>query len=192
MKLRALLLGVILSLGCSTVVAHDYDDYAMTRTKYKLWLDLCLDFRAEVTCGKTKAPKVVRKHLRKGLNGYYDGGDTVYVSNKLYGWERDETILHEMSHYLDSQIGLNPEMPVKRSDTPNVLKLCQSEKRAFAVSDKHIRRYQRRTSRPIGARWVTWYDHCRQFADVLYPDVYDAPLPERAWVLRRARGLFQN
>jgi hypothetical protein len=129
-------------------------------------------------------PKVQRRTLREGLRGYYDGGDTVYISRTLYGMQKRATILHEMSHYLDTQLGLNPEMPVQRADTQNVYKLCVSEQRAWDLTDKWWEDHLR-PGRAADGRWVTWYDHCRQFADRLYPDKYDAPLPEtRGWFAR--------
>ncbi len=191
MRLAALLLGVFIALGCSSVSAHDFD-YALAKTKYRIWLDVCLDYRSEVTCGDIEAPKVERVPLREGLNGYYDGGDTVYINRNLRGWERDATIAHEMSHYLDTQLGMNPEMPVKRSDLEGVFGLCMSEKRAWAVTDKYWKRYGAWKKQEIGARWVRWYSHCRQFADRLYPDIYAEPLPELRWVVVRKRGLFSH
>jgi len=191
MKLGAFVIGVILSLGCTTLSAHDASEYATAKAKYRMWNQLCMEYRTEVSCAGIKPPKIVREHMRQGLRGYYDGSDTIYINRTLHGSEREATIAHEMSHYLDTMLGMNPDMPVKRSDKEGILGLCMSEKRAWAVSDQFWKRYNRRI-KPIGAKWVTWYDHCRQFADVLYPDVYAQPLPEQRYINRRARGLISN
>jgi hypothetical protein len=154
------------------------------KAKYRAWNMLCLEFTEERSCAGITPPNIKRVSMREGLRGYYDGGDTVYINRELYGIQKEATIVHEMSHYLDTRLGLNPEMPVKRSDTPNVYKLCVSEKRAWDLTDRYWVKYLR-PGRAAKGEWVTWYDHCRPFAHRLYPEKYSAPLPvNRGWFAR--------
>lgn len=191
--LRKLLLVSILALGAAklpidtvevasltgdngpSVTTSDFPNYGTLAMKYRAWNTLCLDYTADRQCGNIKPPKIKRVSMRRGLRGYYDGGDTVYVNRNLRGDEREATVFHEMSHYLDTKLGLNPDMPVRVSDTPNVYKLCYSEKRAWDATDAWWSD-RRRRNKAANGRWVQWYNHCRPFADKLYPEVYDGPL----------------
>ena len=211
MKLRALFIGVLAASLCTsaaveeiTTTAHEvptvsleqleadrYETYVTARLKYRSWNMLCLRYAHDTgrVCGRIKAPKVKRESMRKGLRGYYDGGDTVYVNRTLRGWDLEATLVHEMSHYLDTMVGLNPPMPVKKTDLLGIWKLCMSEKRAWDLTDEYWRDQGKREEAVDGS-WVRWYDHCRQFANKLYPDIYQAPLPDERWLFRRYRGLI--
>lgn len=171
--------------GDDVTLTVNVPDFGTMAMKYRAWNTLCLDYTPDRSCGSIAPPKIERVKMRKGLRGYYDGGDTVYVNRELRGYEREATTFHEMSHYLDTKLGLNPEMPVKASDRPNVYKLCYSEKRAWDATDRWWSD-RLRTKKAANGKWVTWYDHCRPFADKLYPEIYDAPLPRQPiWFFRR-------
>lgn len=177
-KFFILAVAFCLTLASVSVGAGE-GDYSLLRTKYRAWNMLCLEFRPH-ECGSIKPPLVVRARMNDRLNGYYNGGAAVYINRKLYGLDREKTLVHEMSHYLDTRLGINPPIPVKLSDKDGIFGLCLSEKRAWRVTDLYWLR-MKRDERVVGHTWVAWYDHCRQFADKLYPDKFDEPLPDNSY-----------
>lgn len=179
-RIKALLLGIAAALICSTGVAQTItvEDYRLMEDKYEAWNLLCFELR-DVDCTGIPVPNVERQEMAKNLAGYYDGSDTVFINEKLRGLQRLEVLAHEMSHYIDVQtMGL--KVPVYNGDIEGIKGLCFSEKRAWAVSDNFWKQYKNNRMQ-VGAKWVKWYDHCRPYADLLYPDVYDKPLPRQAW-----------
>lgn len=180
-KLKAVLAGVILAFICtSPIQAGEQIDFSKSVMKYRAWNALCLDYTPARSCAGIKPPRIKYESMREGLRGYYEGGDTVYVNKNLRGYQREATTFHEMSHYLDTKLGLNPDMPVRRSDTEGVFGLCMSEKRAWDATDKWWKT-RLRGKKAVNGDWVKWYDHCRQFADKLYPEKYSEPLPYSGW-----------
>ena len=172
---------VVLLASCglflsSAVVAHEAPSWDDRTSRYSAWNQLCMEYTPDRSCEGIKPPKVKRVKMEDGLRGYYDGGDTVYLNRKLWGMQKEATTIHEMSHYLDTQLGLNPDMPVRRSDKKKVLGLCRSERRAWDLTDQYWRNKQR-PGRAVDGRWVRWYQHCREFAHILYPEKYSSPLP---------------
>ena len=141
------------------------------RLKYRMWDKLCNDFRPNASCQGIKPPRIFLfspNPLRPGLAGYFDGGDVVYIRTTLYGDEREEVVAHEMSHYLDFELGLLPELPVFVGDREATFQLCLSEKVAWGVSDDYWRSaFNFRNV--VGKKWTSWYKHCRPFKDRLYP-----------------------
>lgn len=214
MKLKALLIGVFVASLCSSaVLTHEVsaldttvvptipepiavhttplDEYLAQSMRYRAWNSLCFDYArmTDRSCLGVPTPKVKRATMEDRLRGYYDGGDTVYINRKLTGRQARATLIHEMSHYLDTMLGLNPKMPVKVSNKPAVFKLCMSEKRAWDLTDQHWRDTGF-GSKAVDGDWVKWYAHCREFAHELYPEKYDGPLPNRAipWFDIRGRA----
>ena len=150
------------------------------RLKYKMFDSLCFDLR-DVDCTGITPPRIFLfepNPLRPGLAGYYNGDDIVYIRSNLYGDQREEVLAHEMSHFVDNELGLLPEMPVFFGDTDGIIGLCMSEKRAWAVSDQYWRRaFQPR--KVVGKSWTRWYRHCTPHKDVLYPDnLPEVPCPK--------------
>lgn len=72
-----------LELGCTIYEAHE---------------------QAEV-CDLVEMPNIVYEEMRQGLQGYYPGGDTLYVNEDLRGREKIAVIIHELVHYLDVMWG---------------------------------------------------------------------------------------
>jgi hypothetical protein len=152
------------------VLERQAEELKNPRIKYRMFDKLCFDLR-DVDCTGITPPRIFlfqKNPMRPGLAGYYDGGDIVYIRKDLYGDQREEVLAHEMSHFVDNELGLLPPMPVFSGDTDGIIGLCMSEKRAWAVSDN----YWRSAFQPkkvVGKRWTSWYAHCRPHKDILYP-----------------------
>jgi len=143
--------------------------YRLERARYRVWHDLCFEYR-DISCLGMVPPKIESFNpnpLRPGLLGFYDGSDTIYVRSNLGGWDLEEVLAHEMSHYWDSEAGIT-EIPGPALD------ICFSEKRAWAVSDAFwlSKGYYEDSNKIVGAAWVNWYAHCTPHAHTLYPDIY--------------------
>lgn len=139
------------------------------RLRFRVWNDLCFEYRADVSCIGIHVPKIAKfrpNPMRPGLAGYYDGGDTVYLRSTLKGYAREEVLAHEMSHYLDEQLDMTViPGPAKQ--------ICFSEKRAWAVSDAFwTKKFGPNSREIVGATWVNWYTHCTPYKSELYPNVY--------------------
>ena len=139
----------------ATVPSADGSDlyYLSSLNKYKAWIDAC-----EMTvyyCVGLDMPKVQFEFMRPGLNGYYAGGDTIYVSRRLYGMKQRQTLLHEMVHYLQVKRG---GLAVPGLAEP----ICKAEAEAFAVSDKWAKSIWRKDL-VVGPNWWRPYTHCYQF-----------------------------
>ena len=155
-----------IELTASSVLTPDE-----AKAKYTAWNLLCFELR-DVKCSGIKPPRVMtfdRNPLRPGLAGYYDGTDIIYIRNDLRGLDRLEVLAHEMSHYIDNEFGLLPEMPVYIDDVPGIIALCTSEKVAWAVSDA-FNEANGRDIYVVGDDWVDWYAHCTPYKDILYPE----------------------
>ena len=149
---------------------QEIPDRALQDARYRAWMDLCFEYRAEEDCTGIKVPKVKqfpRNPFRPGLAGYYDGSDTVYIRQGMKYDMREEVLAHEMSHYLDKVKGYT-QIPGPALD------VCFSEKRAWRVSDLFwIKQgYAADDKRIVGHKWVEWYGHCTPHKAELYPDVY--------------------
>jgi len=152
--------------------AEAQNDRSVQMARYRVWLDLCLDYRGDVDCSGMSVPKIKTfrpNPFNPGLAGYYKGGDVVYVRSNLMYVEREEVMAHEMSHYLDVQLGI--------TNVPGYAKeICFSEKRAWRVSDLFWQRqgYAADSSKMVGSKWTKWYSHCTPFQSELYPDEFPA------------------
>lgn len=154
----------------ATAQEPDPNDRSLQAMRYRAWLDLCFEYRAGVSCEGINPPKIktfARDPFRPGLAGYYNGTDTVFIRRGLKYEEREEVIAHEMSHYLDKELGITNIPGFARE-------ICFSEKRAWAVSDAFWIKmgYAPDSKKIVGAKWVNWYGHCTPLAAELYPDVY--------------------
>ena len=142
------------------------------KIRYRAWMELCGEYYRNEDCSDMEVPEIAKfrpNPLRPGLAGYYDGSDTVYIRNDLRGAEREEVILHEMSHYLDVQLNLTV-VPGPALD------ICFSEKRAWRISDLfwYKQGYSWKSSKIIGSKWTNWYRHCTPHQSTLYPDEFPA------------------
>ncbi len=152
---------ILLLLGCSapdkseilgSITLQIEENYA---AKYKAWFQAC-DY-TDYSCIGIKVPKVVSEHMRYGLLGYYDGGDTVYVNRTLKGQRLNEVLMHEMIHYLQVQAGgLIVPGPAKE--------ICEAENEAFTQVDKWLvdHGYADLVAGPL---WWRPYGHCYQWFD---------------------------
>ena len=134
----------------TTAEGHAYD---VQKERYDLWIEACL--HTQYSCQGVKPPKVRKVHTRTGLYGYYDGGGTIFISNKLTAEKRRATIYHEMVHYLQAKVGGLP-IPGPAS------LICEAEAEAFAETDERWVRIGL-PHRQRGADWWKPYRHCRQF-----------------------------
>lgn len=143
------------------------------RAADRMWDKLCNKLREGIDCSTWERPTVMLfkpNPLRPGLMGYYDGTNIIYIRKNLYAGPREEVLAHEMSHYVDQLLGLLPPMPVYSDDAEGIIKLCQSEKIAWGVSDAYnLKEVWGNRSRFVGETWVDWYEHCTPYRDVLYP-----------------------
>lgn len=139
---------------------------AELKAKWIAWDMLCFELR-DVDCSGISAPKVKTfrpNPLRPGLAGYYDGSDTIFIRNNIRGPNREEVLAHEMSHWVDVQLGITNVPGFARE-------ICFSEKRAWSVSDNYWIKYGW-ANKAVGASWTNWYRHCTPYQAELYPDVY--------------------
>lgn len=151
---------------------------AQKRANYRMWARLCTEYRREVDCSDMAMPRVELfrpNPWRPGLQGYYRGGDVVYVRSDLYAGRFEEVLVHEQSHYMDMELGLFGAIPAPYSDHESIFKLCDSERRAWAITDTYNGKELWGSRKHIGERWVNWYKHCKPHRDRLYP-----PQPEPA------------
>ena len=95
------------------------------------WNSLCSwTKRIPLNCEGVDAPRVVyfQQSLYPHLNGYYKGGDIIYISDKLTGKQKSSTIFHEMVHYLQAMKGgLEVPGPARQ--------VCAAEEQAFRFTD---------------------------------------------------------
>jgi hypothetical protein len=103
------------------------------------------DYNPFYTCGDVEKPLVVYKWMRKGLYGYYEGGDTVVVSNAIPTGQVYGTLFHEYIHYLHVQLGMI-EVPGYAEE------ICWSEDQAF--------RLEGIWSGDDNSTWWKVYPHC--------------------------------
>ena len=132
--------------------------YQSERLRYEMWLEVCLNI--SYSCEGVAPPAIEYQSMRRGLNGFDNGTDTVYVSKHLWGEQKRATIFHEMTHYVQTKVG---GLKVPGFAAP----ICAAEAEAFAETDA----WWERIGRPWmkrGADWWKPYAHCRQFYDPSY------------------------
>ena len=145
-QIIAALLLLIGSAGAANASSNQH-------SRYEMWLEACLT--SQYSCQGVSVPKVKYESMRKGLYGYYDGGDTVYVNRKVYGLQRRATMYHEMIHYLQTVVG--------GAIVPGPAKaICKMEAEAFKLTDAWFVR-QDRADLQSGANWWRPYRHCHRY-----------------------------
>lgn len=124
--------------------------YERGYAKYYGWQMACE--QTLYSCSEHEMPKVVYEYTRRGLYGYYEGGDTVFVSSRLTGMQLKATVIHEMIHYLHVQEDL---ITVPGFAEP----ICWSENEAFTKVDNWLEQ-QGYGWMKRGPNWWEPYTHC--------------------------------
>ena len=110
----------------------------------------------ELTCENVERPLVEyfgEEEEESGLQGYYEGGDTIYIRDDLSKKLTSSVIVHEIIHYLQVQNGfLSLPGPSKQ--------VCAAEQQAFQITD--IYRETIGLSK-VGDRWWKSYWYCWQY-----------------------------
>jgi hypothetical protein len=130
------------------------------REKYKAWFQAC-DY-SPYSCIGINPPRVITKHMRRGLLGQYRGGGSVLINRKLRGQKLNEVLMHEMIHYLQVQVG---GLKVPGAAEP----ICRAEEEAFTLVDKWLREHGY-ADLQVGPKWWRPYGHCHEF----YKPDYDS------------------
>jgi hypothetical protein len=125
--------------------------YREMKLKYDTWISVCLNLD-QYSCIMLAVPKVEYKVMRRGLLGYFDGSDTVYVNKTLKGDKRRATLYHEMVHYLQHERG---GLQVPGPAEP----ICRAEAEAFKETDEWLEAIGRRDLKR-GPKWWRPYRHC--------------------------------
>lgn len=107
------------------------------------------------SCGSLDTPKVVYEEMREGLQGWYGGGDTIYINEDMRGTLRREVLLHETIHYLQVMIG-GAEVPGYAKD------ICALEEEAFRVTDEWLDSIGRGDMKR-GPNWWGPYSFCHRW-----------------------------
>ena len=135
-------------LGCTTLGERQAQEQAII--EQMSWLDTCqllIDY-ADYHCARLMPPYVIYEDMRDGLYGYYDGSDTIYVSNELTRVETFETLIHETIHYVHVQLQL---IEVPGYSEP----ICWSENEAWMLTGIY---YNENND-----NWWRAYPHCWQY-----------------------------
>ena len=115
------------------------------------WLDMCqllIDEAVDYKCNRLMPPLVVYEPMRDGLQGYYDGSDTIYISSKLIGTDLFDVLIHEGIHYVHVQHGI--------VDLPGPAeKICWSENEAWRLTGLYWNE--------DNSNWWVSYPHCWQY-----------------------------
>ena len=147
---RAILIGLFLSAPAHPATVLDY---TKGKDKYISWINACE--YARYSCIDVDLPKVQYKKMRRGLLGYYDGTDTIYIRAGLSGDERREVLMHEMVHYLQKQVGgLRVPGPAKE--------ICTAEEEAFTTVDEWLKD-SGLDNLIVGPNWWRPYAHCHPY-----------------------------
>lgn len=138
-------------LGASANATNWEAEYLDQYARYTSWTVAC-----ELTpysCIGVEVPKVVRVKMRKGLLGYYDGGDSVFINIDLMnGIQTKEVLVHEMIHYLQAKVG---GLKVPGPAEP----ICRAEEEAFTLVDKWLLEIGYKNM-VVGPNWWYPYQHC--------------------------------
>ena len=86
--------------------------------------------------------------MRDGLNGYYDGGDTIFINSKLEGVPMIEVLMHEGIHYVHVQHQFI-RVPGPAEE------VCWSENEAWTLTGLYYNE--------DNSRWWRAYPHCWQY-----------------------------
>lgn len=154
---RLLLIGCVLMLAaCASLLpSRSMEEVA--------WAEMC-SLAGQLygyRCDGITPPLVTYESMRDGLYGYYEGGDTVFVSTNITPEEKMGTLIHEMVHYLHVQLGL-VEVP-----GPAGL-ICKSEEEAWELEGIW--------SGTDNSGWWRPYTHCWKWYANPKPDWPHAPV----------------
>ena len=149
--MKKLILVLMAVLTMTVMGPVDASTYREQKFRYDMWIEAC--FRvARLHCGTMAPPKVKFERMRRGLYGYYDGGDTVFVNKSINSLQKRATLLHEMIHYIQSKVG---GLPV-----PGPAKLiCAAEEEAFRLTDQWLIDIGF-PDKVRGPNWWRPYTHC--------------------------------
>ena len=161
--MRAFVIGMIACLLTTTVGAADATTYRENKMRFDTWLEVC-EF-TQYSCQGVKVPKVVFEKMRRGLLGYYDGSDTVFVNSEVSWEQKRATLYHEMTHFLQAEVG---GLVVPGRAEP----ICQAEAEAFAEGDARWERMGQ-PEKKRGPNWWRPYTHCHKWFDPNYDPVFD-------------------
>jgi hypothetical protein len=148
-KLIATALLVFGLLGC--VTNETKQEQARFATEQFAWLEMCqllIDEDAGYHCARLMPPLVVYEEMRDGLHGYYEGGDIIYINEKLSGNRLTDVLMHEGVHYVHVQIQMI-EVPGP------AIAVCWSENEAWTLTGLYWNE--------DNSRWWRAYPHCWEF-----------------------------
>lgn len=109
-----------------------------------------------LSCEGIERPKVVyfKAADQPGMNGYYRGGNLLYISDKLEGKKKSTTIFHETVHYLQVMSGgLKLPGPARQ--------ICRAEEQAFRFTDIYMDYIG--FDEKVGDDWWKRYWYCWRF-----------------------------
>lgn len=161
----ALLLSLSLGASADTAVAERianeappltvYEVAYVSKMKYEMWMEAC--FYSQYVCANVNVPNVKFEKMRKGLLGYYNGTDTIYIRYGLTGVRLKEVLMHEMIHYIQKQVGgLIVPGPAEQ--------ICHAENEAFGLVDQWLID-NRILWLVVGKNWWKPYTHCWKYYD---------------------------
>ena len=124
----------------------------------------------EKDCSALSPPHIIWGPLDR-LVGMYNGKETIYVVEGLFGYDRKAVLMHESIHYVQTKLdGL--ELP----NWPELV--CPAENQAFTLTDEWLRD-QIQYQYIVGPEWWQNYSYCREFYDPDY--ISFNPLPIHKW-----------
>lgn len=110
------------------------------------------------SCVGLLVPEVEYVTNEPGLRGYYEGGDTVFIGDRLRpGADLMSTLIHEMIHYIHVKTG-KAEHPFEPES------LCWSENEAFSLVDSWLVE-QGFPDLVRGPNWWVPYWYCHPYYD---------------------------
>jgi len=122
-------------------------------TEEDVFEEFCRTLSGVYSCDGIAMPKIVYEEMRKGLQGQYRGGDSIYINEELEGLQKKSVLFHEFVHYLQVQVGTLrvPGPPAE---------ICDAEAEAFALTDAW--RAANGMER-IGENWWKPYWYCWEY-----------------------------
>ena len=140
-----MIIGFAATFGCATTGTKQ------AQLETTAWTDMCRLLVAEENsyeCHRIMPPLVEYEKMRKGLYGYYDGSDTIYIREGLNPSDTLATLFHEMIHYLHVQASIIP-IPGPAEQ------VCWSENEAWYFEGIY--------SNKDNSGWWRSYPHCWEF-----------------------------
>ena len=148
MKYALALLILLLSSTVATALTQ------REHVEYQMWLEACK--WTQYSCYGIEPPLVQYERITDSL-GYYQGSQTIYVSNRLSGMQLKEVVFHETVHYLQVVVG--------GAQVPGwAYGICKLEEEAFYETDRFLVRFDKAYLQR-GDRWWWNYSYCYQWYD---------------------------